>query len=80
MQDHVNFTFYLGGRRRHSSLVEYAWRLDLYNRSRSLTEGFATFLGDCHKHLPEHMVNSDWWTIIANGVYVSGSAPKGMIM
>lgn len=45
------FTFCLGGERRGCSLVELAWRLDLYDQFLVMIEGFDVFIDHFHNTL-----------------------------
>lgn len=49
------------------------------NQSEVMTEGFSVFLDHCHRKFPNRVNSENWWTSIANGVYISSVAKKGDI-
>lgn len=73
------FTFCLGGERRECSVEELSWRLDFYNQSKAMTEGFGIFLDTCHTSLPEGMNGMNWWKTISNGVHIPSITQEGDI-
>ena len=69
-------TFMLGGEFRECSVVELAWRMDLYEQNVAMTEAFGIFMEACHKDLPNIEDASRWWSTIANGVYIPSAAQE----
>lgn len=73
-----SLTICLGGEWKEHSVVELAWRLDIYNRSEAMTEAFGVFLDNCHTKFPEG-INTNWWMNIANGVHIPLVSQEGDI-
>lgn len=51
-------------------MVELAWRMGLYDQEVVMMEAFGLFLENCHKYFPNGQAGVNWWTTIANGVYI----------
>lgn len=49
------------------------------NQSDAMSEGFNIFLYSCHTSLREGVTWANWWTTIANGVYISATTQEGDI-
>ena len=77
--DTENLTFCLGGELRECSVAELAWRLDIYNRSESMTEAFGVLLENCDTKFLEGVNGTNWWTTIANSVHIPSVAQEGDI-
>lgn len=60
-------------------MVELAWRMGLYNQSEAMTEGIRLFLDHFHKQFPQWVNESNWWSAIAQGVYIPSVAQEGDI-
>ena len=72
-------SFSLGGEMRQCSMVEFSWRLGIYDQDMSMTDYFEAFLENTYKELPEGVVASTWWSTIANRVYIPSTAQEGHI-
>lgn len=60
-------------------LAELAWRLDLYDQSEFIAEGFNVFIGHFHKTIPYDINETTWWSTTVNGFYISGTTQEGDI-
>lgn len=67
-------TFCLGGEYRECSMADLGWRMGLYGQSLVKTEAFGTFYDSCCQVFPDGMNLANWWTTIANNVYIPSTA------
>lgn len=44
-----------------------------------MTKGFVIFLNHFHKTFPDGINDANWWSTIANGTYIMGTAQEGDI-
>lgn len=75
----TDWLFVLGESIENATYLNYAWRMDLYNQLDAMTEGFGVFPNHCHRQFLNAVNSANWWTTIANGVYIPSVAQEGDI-
>lgn len=61
------------------TIAGLAWIMELYNQAEVMTEAFGMFLDSCHKEFPNREAGPNWWSTIANGVYIPSAAQEASI-